>query len=106
TELARVAEFLQSAEGREAYERSQGLCLRHLEGLLGRLADGDCRGFLLSHAARRLAETAEDMRSDALKHDAIRRALVNRDERDAYLRALVHLVGARNLCVPWGEQEE
>jgi len=106
TVLARVAEFLQSAEGREAYERSQGLCLRHLEGLLGRLADGDCRGFLLSHAARRLAETAEDMRSYALKHDAIRRALVNRDERDAYLRALVHLVGARNLCVPWGEQEE
>jgi hypothetical protein len=41
------------------------------------------------------------MQNYAMKRDAIRRALLNRDEEDAYYRAVVHLAGANALCVPW-----
>lgn len=46
------------------------------------------------------------MRSYALKYDAVRRALVNRDEREAWQRALIHLKGARNLHLPWDDNSE
>lgn len=35
-----------------------------------------------------------------MKHDATRRRLQNRNETDAYIRALIKVVGNRNLCLP------
>ena len=45
----------------------------------------------------------EDVDSYALKSDAIRRGLMNADKRDAYVRALVHLVGAGQVVNTWDE---
>jgi GTP-binding protein EngB required for normal cell division len=96
----RLAAFVAGPAGREAYSRSQGLCLRHLGMLVAATPDSDHRRLLLTEASRHLDEMAEDMQSYAMKFDAIRQALHNPDEEDAYLRALIHLVGHRSLCLP------
>jgi GTP-binding protein EngB required for normal cell division len=92
--------FLEHEAGRQAYSRSQGLCLRHL-GLLTAAAPRDLGEFLVTHAMRRFEEMAEDMRAYALKRDAIRRELSNRNEEDAHLLAIIHIVGESRMCMPW-----
>jgi hypothetical protein len=62
-------------------------------------------GFLVSEQARHFGEMAEDMQNYALKFDAVRRALMNADEKDAHIRALAHLAGAENVVAPWGEKQ-
>jgi hypothetical protein len=62
--------------------------------------------FLLSHAAQRFEEDAEDMRSYAMKREALRQALQNRNEEDAYRRAIIRIVGGRSVCIPWEEDGE
>jgi len=66
----------------------------------------DCHEFLLSHAAQRFEEDAEDMRSYAMKHEALRRTLQNRNEEDAYRRAIIRIAGGRSVCMPWEEDGE
>jgi len=100
-----LASFLQESENRQAYMRSQGLCLRHL-GLVASAVPDEVAGLLLSEASRHFAEYAEDMQSFSLKQEAIRRALHNRDEEDAYLRAIIHLVGEKNVQAPWNMDGE
>jgi hypothetical protein len=51
-------------------------------------------------------EDAEDMKSYAMKREALRRKLQNRDEEDAYRRAIIRIVGGRNVCIPWPEDGE
>jgi hypothetical protein len=97
----RLAGFLQTAEGRQAYARSQGVCLRHLGLLAEAVASEDIARFLLAEAARHFEEVAEDMQNFAMKRDALRRTLHNRDEEDAYVRAVIHVVGEKRVCVPW-----
>jgi len=46
------------------------------------------------------------MQNYALKHDGIRRGLVNDEEADAYIRAIVHMIGERAVCAPWREDFE
>jgi len=103
--VTRLASFLEGADGRAAYRRSQGVCMRHLALLLAAGPLGETAKFLVSEQARHFGETAEDMQSFALKFDAVRRALMNTDERDAHTRALVHLVGAESIVAPWGEKQ-
>jgi len=98
--MKRLVGFLQENENRQAYIGSQGLCLRHL-GLVVAVVPDEVAGLLLSEASRHFAEYAEDMDSFSLKQEAIRRALHNRDEEDAYLRAIIHLVGEKNVQTPW-----
>ncbi len=105
TSVTRLATFLESADGRDAYRRSQGVCIRHLVLLLAVGPSAETASFLVLEQARHFGEMAEDMQSFALKLDAVRRALMNIDERDAHTRALVHLVGAENVLAPWGEIE-
>ncbi len=100
--IQRFAAMLGEATGRNQYRRSQGLCLRHL-GMLLDIASAAEGHFLLSHAVRRFEEDAEDMQSYALKHEAIRRTLQNRNEEDAYRRTMIRIVGGRNVCMPWPE---
>lgn len=102
--IGRLVSWLDEATTRSRYSRSQGVCLRHLCMLLPAVSMEN-QNFLLSHAAQRFEENAEDMRSYAMKHEAVRRALQNRDEEDAYRRAIIHLVGERYVCVPWIENE-
>jgi len=101
TYIPRLADFVQSGEGRRAYARSQGVCLRHLALLVEATGSEDAVQFLLAEAARHFEEAAEDMQDFATKWEALRRTLHNRDEEDAYLRAVVHLVGEKRVCAPW-----
>jgi hypothetical protein len=45
------------------------------------------------------------MQNYAMKRDAIRRALMNKEEEDACYRAAIHLAGAKALCLPLQENE-
>jgi hypothetical protein len=96
----RLAEFVGKSIGQEAYARSQGLCLRHLDGLLAAVSTEVIRRFLLGEAARRFSELARDMRAYAAKHEALRQACATDDEKDAHRRALIHLVGDKGVCLP------
>jgi hypothetical protein len=95
-----LAAFLEQEEGRIAYADSHGVCLRHLSSLVSFLTFREVIDGLLFETARHLKDTAENMRRYVLKHEARERHLLNRDERYAYLRALVNLAGARNVCAP------
>ena len=99
--VQQVATTLQEPRGREAYARSQGLCLRHLGMVLSASPDSDATHFLLSQAAQGFEQMAEDMQSFGMKTEALRRHLRNRDEEDAYLRAFIHIAGAKANCFPW-----
>ena len=74
--------------------------------LVAAASTGGNQEFLLSHAAQRFEEDAEDMQTYAMKHEALRRALQNRNEDDAYRRAIIRIVGGRSVCMPWAEDGE
>lgn len=96
TAAAQVAQFITlitTPEGQERYRHSLGLCLPHLQAVLRVLPSQDLADFLLSEQANRLEEISEDMHSFVLKRTALRRSLLNTDERQAWLRALKQLSG-------------
>jgi hypothetical protein len=99
-----LAAFLHAPHNRDTYAQSQGVCLRHLALLLAMWNRDEVVPFLLSHAARRFEELAEDMQAFALKTHALRRTLHNDDETDAYWRAITHIVGAKSVSL--AEQAE
>ncbi|VBB09764.1 Hypothetical protein LUCI_5062 [Lucifera butyrica] len=101
--IRRLARFISETAGRNGYRHSEGVCLRHLGMLLSTVTAAETREFLLTHAAQRFEEDAEDMRSYALKHEAVRRALQNCNEKDAYRRAVIRIAGGRNVYLPWEE---
>ena len=101
-----LASFLMTAGGFRAYRDSQGVCMRHLGLLTAGVRSVDMIRQILQHASRRFEETAEDMQNYAMKHDGTRRWLQNQDEKDAYLRAVIHLVGEKAVCAPWQEDVE
>lgn len=96
--LVDLAKQLSTAAGQQRYLQSQGICLHHLQQLL-QLVDVQLRPQLLEHAAAYLAQTVEDMQSFALKHEAIAHKRENIEEKDAYYRAAVHLVGSAKICL-------
>lgn len=98
--IQRLAALIGEVSGRKLYRRSQGVCLRHLGMLIDVSSTYENKEFLLSHAAQRFDEDAEDMQSFALKHEALRRALQNRNEKDAYQRATIRIVGGQRVCTP------
>ncbi len=98
--IHKLAGMIDHTDGRKQYRYSPGVCLRHLGMLMDNVATTEDRKFLLGHAARCFAEDAEDMQSYAMKYEAVRRALHNRNEEDAYRRAIIRLVGDRSVCLP------
>jgi Family of unknown function (DUF6062) len=98
--MRRLTALLEQEDTRVAYAHSHGVCLRHLSLLVPLLTSREVVRFVLSEKSKHLKETAEDMQRYALKHEALERHRINRDERYAYLRALVHIAGARNVCAP------
>ena len=101
-----LAAFLATPGGLRIYRDSQGVCIRHLARLVGDVQRNDLVRQILQHASTRFEEAAEDMQNYAMKHDGIRRWLQNEDEKDAYLRAIVHLVGEKAACALWREDVE
>jgi hypothetical protein len=103
TEVAyifRLALFLEQAEGRQKYAGSQGVCLKHLGLLIATLSSKETVQFFLSEAARHFNEIAQDLRNYDSKREALQRSLITRDEGDAYLRALIHIAGAKEVVDP------
>ena len=103
--IKQLAAFMAESVGQNKYRLSQGACLRHL-GMLVDASSEDICEFLITHAAQRFEEDAEDMQSYALKRDALLRSLHNRNEEDAYRRAITRLIGGRSLSIPWAEDRE
>ncbi len=106
TTIERIQQLLihlTSQEGRADYLSSAGLCLPHLQLALAHLQrpaeetseHSALAEFLLREQVRRLAELAKDLRSYALKRDALRRGLLHQEEASAWHRALVQVVGER-----------
>ncbi len=98
-ERAALAQFLaqiETADGRQRYEHSSGLCLPHLSAALAAHLSQETTSYLLHQQASRLEEISEDMRSYVLKRAALRRSLAHSEEEGAWRRALVQLVGERN----------
>jgi small GTP-binding protein len=108
-EQAQVRTLIASLQGtatRQLYARSQGVCFLHLQMLVDASPDGETSRFLLDTASSVFESIAEDMEGFALKREATRRHLVDEDEEDAYLRAIVHFAGAKDNCRPWAYREE
>ncbi len=99
--LEELASFLETPEGRRTYASSQGICLPHLAMLGKGPASHETISFLVAEASRRFSEIAEDMRSYVMKRDARRGHTQNRDEEDAWVRGLIHNVGARQVSSAW-----
>lgn len=97
--IQEVYQALQSPDGQRLYNKPHGLCLRHLEQLFKIISDTTLKSFLLEHAAKKLENFAEDMKSFALKHETIHRDLQNDNERKAYDYATIHIVGEKNSWV-------
>lgn len=104
--IDKLSDSLKEEAFRSRYRNSQGVCLHHLSMLLDAVQPESARVFLLSVAAERFEEDADDMRSFALKHESRRRALENSNEEDAYRRAIIRMAGERSLCAPWNEDGE
>jgi hypothetical protein len=97
--VERLGVLIADQKGRQIYGRSQGVCLRHLSRLVETVSD-EIRRFLLATASRRFEQLERDMKSYANKREAIRRDLIGTDEEDAYMRALIHFVGAKDYSTP------
>lgn len=78
-------------------DQAPALCLPHLEMVLGKINDPAVRRKILVREAAVMERTAEDMQRYAIKHDALRRYLVSKEENDAPLLGLQVLVGHRNV---------
>jgi GTP-binding protein EngB required for normal cell division len=102
-QVEQLLALLTRAEGRQEYSSSAGLCLPHLQATLTHVEHGsdgikqgsEIAGFLLREQVQRLENLAEDLRSYALKRDALRRGLLRQEEEYAWWHALVQLVGER-----------
>ena len=90
-----LATILQSSK--ESDSTLSALCLPHLELILRHVEDIPARQRLLLREAAVMERTAEDMQRYAIKHDALRRYLVSREENDSPLLALQLLTGHRNV---------
>jgi len=98
--IQQLAMFIFHKEGQQVFSHSQGVCLPHLGMLLDKVESENCREFILSHELQVFVEYAEDMRSFALKNEALRKDLQTIDEREAYFRVVTRLAGSESLCFP------
>lgn len=99
-----LAIFIAEPDGREVYNRNEGLCLRHLAPLVAASKDAETAAYLLERAACRFGEVAANLNAFAEKNAAGDRALCNNDEKDAYWRAIIHIASAKGVAVPLQEE--
>ena len=97
--VADLRDFLSEASGRQCYSRRTGVCLRHLGQLLV-ISPPDLRSFLQRETSKRFRKLAAEMYNYAAKREAVRRDLINADEEDAALRALIHIASAEDYSAP------
>jgi hypothetical protein len=98
----RLADFLNSLEGRSLYGTSQGLCLRHLGLLVKCIPSAETVDFLLREAARRLQEIETNLKSYGQKLESRNRHNCTPEEKGVDRRALIRIAGAKTLSFPFG----
>jgi hypothetical protein len=96
--IQRLSLFLQNADGFRIYAESPGACLRHLGLLITGISSRDVVRLLLSKAAGYFDQMALDLENYTSKCDSLRRDLITPDEKDASLRAIIHIVGGKNVA--------
>jgi hypothetical protein len=82
------------------------LCLVHAAAILAAQQSPSAGRRLVGLLARRLQTASEDMRSYALKRDALHREFISRDEARAYLRVAGMLAGPPSLARPKRPRDE
>jgi hypothetical protein len=94
--MAALGADLATEAGRARYERSRGLCLRHLARLLPKAAP-EAVPTLVRHLGHRCDDVSEALRGYALKFDAHRQELLSREEEAAYRQAVALVAGERRV---------
>ncbi len=97
--LQHLSVYLCHENNRHLYAASQGVCLRHLGLILNYITDKDVEQFLLLASAKNFKSMAKSMQSYVSKRENLERHLHDTDEKDAYLRAVIHIAGARCLGI-------
>jgi hypothetical protein len=97
--VAKLRDFLLDPSSKECYSRCEGVCLRHFGQLLA-VSTHDLCLFLRRETSKRFRKLAAEMYNYAAKREAVRRDLINRDEEDAALRALIHIASAKDCSAP------
>ena len=82
------------------------LCVPHLAAVLAADPGEEATQWLFERLAATLNRAAEDLRTYALKREAMRAYLVNDDEGAASAVVISHLVGSRGLVRPWRRNDE
>jgi len=86
--IRKLATNISNEELLSKYFDSQGVCLHHLSFFLDVVSSENACQVLFEKAFLQFEDDAEDMRSYALKQEALRRTLHNSNEESAYKRAI------------------
>ena len=93
----RVARRAEDAKLRGDIASDSLLCLGHLSYVVQRTSDVAAARALVADQARLVRRVADDMRSHALKADALRRDLFTESEASAHLRGVCVVAGERGV---------
>jgi len=93
-----LLELLSSPTGRERYERSQGLCFRHLASAVERCEkDRRMRGYLIAEWRNRLSDVRARLEEFDRKRDHRFAAEMGEDDRQAWSDVIRRYAGEREL---------
>ena len=95
--ISQIVSFLKTEENRKKYSASSGLCLRHLQSVVMEIKDAEMVRFLMRHAADHFSLIADEMERYCLKRATSQKDLLTPDEKNAYLRGIIHAVGSRQI---------
>lgn len=99
--ISQFAFFLKTEENRKKYTASDGLCLRHLQSVIMEIKDADIIRFLMRHTAKTFATITAEMESYCRKRAASQKDSLTQNEKNAYLRGIIHAVGSRQIGHPF-----
>lgn len=88
-----------SKQGANGIGALTAICIPHLSMLMRAVQDPRLIRMLMEHEATLLERLSEDMKRFALKHNAVKRYLENKEEETAAERTLLLVAGHRNVTV-------
>jgi hypothetical protein len=105
-EHAAVDQLVTNLPTRLADTPAPSLCVPHLAAVLEADPGEEATRWLSERLADTLIRAAEDLRTYALKREALRTHLLNDDEHVASAVVVSHLAGSRGLVRPWRRNDE
>jgi small GTP-binding protein len=101
-----IAQLIDELPTGPSDETAPALCIPHLVAVLSTEPGADRGSWLAARLADALERAADDMKTFALKRQSLRRALLNDEERAAYLRTIGRVAGTRELARPWRTDDD